>query len=437
MFEKPGGFFFIPGKGFMHRLRCVRLIGGLVCLSALAAAVVAQNPELPPKPAADTALTLEVLVGIAESSSPNLGQAAAEVESARGRAHQAGLYPNPVASGGAMQLGGRDSQYYGMLSQEIVTKRKLQLDQAAVCREVFQAESRYIKVRFELLTAVRQGYYAVLAGQKRVDVLRQLVEIARKSEAAAVRLQEAGEGTRSDTILLRLELEKAELALENAEAVLAAARRQLAASMGSRDLRIDGVEGDLRVSLEQFAVQTLIEGYVPYNADVLVAEQEVDRNRILLERARVQPYPNVTVSAGYMRQFTDINNIGILTLEVPLPVWNKNEGNIYAAQSNMTRAAHNVAQVQNTIARQVAEVQGRYRAADQNVHRYEERIVPLAREGVQVIQQGFAQGQFDFLRLLQAQRALVEAQLGYLSALETRWMTGAELAGLAQMEAFP
>lgn len=425
----------------MHRHRFARLIGGLVCLTALATALVAQDdatPALPPEPATDTALTLEVLIGIAESSSPNLGQSAAEVESARGRAHQAGLYPNPVASGGAGQLGGRDSQYYGMLSQEIVTKRKLQLDQAAICREVFQAESRYVKVRFELLTAVRQGYYAVLAGQKRVDVLRQLAEIARKSEAAAVRLQEAGEGTRSDTILLRLELEKAELSLENAEAVLAAARRQLAAAMGSRELRIDRVEGDLRASLEQFAAQTLIDGYVPYNADVMVAEQEVDRNRILLERARVQPYPNVTVNAGYMRQFTGtVDNIGIVTLDVPLPVWNKNEGNIYAARSNMTRAAHNVAQVQNTIARHVAEVQGRYRAADQNVHRYEERIVPLAREGVQVIQQGFAQGQFDFLRLLQAQRALVEAQLGYLSALETRWMTGAELAGLAQMEAFP
>ncbi|OYW25097.1 MAG: hypothetical protein B7Z55_00310 [Planctomycetales bacterium 12-60-4] len=69
--------------------------------------------------------------------------------------------------------------------------------------------------------------------------------------------------------------------------------------------------------------------------------------------------------------------------------------------------------------------------------RYEEKIIPLAQESVKLIQEAFAQGQFDFLRLLQAQRALVESQLGYISALETRFMTAAELAGLAQVEAFP
>lgn len=416
------------------------IVGSIVLLSAAsitAAAEDAAATSVPPEPIAESALSLEALVAIAESSSPNLGQAAAEVEMARGRARQAGLYPNPIASGGAMQLGGRDSQYYGQLGQEIVTRRKLQLDQAAVCREVFQAESRYIRVRFELLTAVRIGYFNVLVGQKRVDVLGQLVEIARKSESAAERLQAAGEGTRSDTILLQLELEKAEVALENAEAILSAARRQLAAEMGSRDLQIGRVEGDVLTSLETFAAQVLVDGYVPYNADVTVAELEVDRNRLLLQRARVQPYPNVTVNAGYMREYRGLDNIALLNVEVPLPVWNKNQGNIYAAQAGVSRAAQNVAQVQNTIAQQVADAQGRYRAADQNCQRYEKRIVPLAREGVQLIQQGFQQGQFDFLRLLQAQRALVEAQLGYLNALETRWLTAAELGSLAQVEAFP
>ena len=35
------------------------------------------------------------------------------------------------------------------------------------------------------------------------------------------------------------------------------------------------------------------------------------------------------------------------------------------------------------------------------------------------------------------QRAVVEANLGYIDALEARWFAAAELAGLAQIEAFP
>jgi cobalt-zinc-cadmium efflux system outer membrane protein len=423
----------------MFAIRSVITVCGVLgSVLTISTALAADEPaEVPLGPETESSLTLEALTSIAESTSPNLTQAAAEVEAARGRAYQAGLYPNPVVSGGAMQLGGRDSQYFGQLSQEIVTKHKLQLSEAAACREVFQAEYRFVRTRFDLLTAVRQGYYAALAGQKRVDILRQLVGIANKSQAAAARLKEAGEGTRSDSLLFQIELEKAEVALQNAEAVLAATLRQLSASLGAPEMELPRVEGDLRVSLAPFAEQVVVDGYIPYNAEISVAEQEVDRNRLLLQRAQVEPFPNITVNAGYMRQYVAIENVAILNVSAPIPIWNKNQGNINAAVANVTKATANVSTVRNNLARQMAEARGRYRAADQLVLRYEEKIIPLARENVQLIQEAFDQGQFDFVRLLQAQRALVESQLGYISALETRWMTAAELAGLAQVEAFP
>ncbi len=422
---------------FMARIAASGMLGLSFTLSAI---VTADEPAaVPPAPVAntETGLTLEILTSIAESTSPTLTQAAAEVQAARGRAHQAGLYPNPVASGGAQQLGGRDSQYFGQLSQEIVTKHKLQLAEAAACREVFQAEYRFVRTRFDLLTNTRQGYYAVLAGQKRVDVLRQLVGIANKSQAAATRLQDAGEGTRGDLLLFQIELEKAEVALQNADATLAAALQQLTASLGAPEMELQRVEGDLRVSLAPFAEQVVIDSYIPYNADISMAEQEVDRNRLILKRAQVEPFPNITVNAGYMRQYVGNDNIAILNLSAPLPLWNKNQGNINASAANVTKASANVATVRNGIAKQMAGARGRYRAADQLVVRYEEKIIPLAQESVKLIQKAFDQGQFDFLRLLQAQRALVESQLGYVGALETRWMTATELAGLAQVEAFP
>ncbi|HUQ68936.1 MAG TPA: hypothetical protein VM165_05405, partial [Planctomycetaceae bacterium] len=104
------------------------MLRSLFAVLLLAASLRAEEPaEVPPTPVSESSLTLEVLISIAESTSPNLTQAAAEVQAARGRAHQVGLYPNPVANSGAMQLGGRDSQYFVQLSQEIVTKHKLQL----------------------------------------------------------------------------------------------------------------------------------------------------------------------------------------------------------------------------------------------------------------------------------------------------------------------
>ena len=423
---------FVHGLGAIAGSLCAQWVGFPYTLAA--------EPLPAPTVATDDAVhgtTLEELIALAEASSPALRQAAAEVESMRGRAYQAGLYPNPVASTGATQLAGRESQYFAGLSQEIVTKQKLKLDHAAACREVVQAEFRFVRTRFELLTAVRQGYFLTLAAQRRREVLTRLVEIAGKSQQAASRLQAAGEGTRSDTLLFEIEVDKAEVALENAEAKWHAAARQLVAILGLRDLQLERIRGDLTESLDGVAAQVLLDGFVPYNGDVQFAEQEVERNRFLLQRAIVQPFPNVTVSGGYQYQVQPLHNMAMLQASVPLPFWNKNEGNITSANAQVGKAQATVEQVQNQIAKQMADAAGRYRIGDQQARRYADRIVPKAREGLKIMQQGFAQGQFDFLRLLQTQRAVVEANLGYIDALEARWTAAADLAGLAQIEAFP
>ena len=422
-------------------MRFQQILGQVIGITWLIGAgwALAQD-EPPPEALAPTALgrTLEELVILAESSSPILRQAAADVEAARGQAHQVGLYPNPVVVGGGNQIVGNESQYYGALSQEIVTMHKLQLNRAAASRGVQQAEQAFVAARFQLLTSVRQGYVTTLAAQRRTEVLTRLVEIAGKSQQAAERLQQAGEGTRTDTLLFEIEVEKAEVSLENAEARLKASQRELAAILGQRDLEIGRITGNLTQPLDDVARQVLLDNYVPYNASVQIAELEIDRSRYLLRRAQVEPYPNVTVYAGYQYQIQPaLHNMGLLSLSVPVPIWNQNQGNIASAHASVNRAHADVEQVQNVIARQMADAGGRYRVSDQQAKRFESKIVPKAREGVKIIQEGFAQGQFDFLRLLQAQRALVESNLGFIDALQARWMAAAEMAGLAQIEEFP
>ena len=382
-------------------------------------------------------MTLQSVINLAESVSPSLAKAAADVDSARGKAVQAGLYPNPVTQGGATQFAGNESQYYFGLSQEIVTRHKLKLSQAAANRETYQAELSFIQSRFGLLTSVRQNFFISLAGQRKVEVLARLVEITGQSSNKAELMRVAGETSRADQLLFEIELEKAEVALENAQSQLAATRKQLAAVIGIRDLKIERLVGNLTASLNTAIDQLRTDGYVPYNAGVQIAEQEIERSHLILRRAQVEPFPNVTVYGGYQYQVVPIHDMGLLSASVPLPIWNRNQGNIASAQAQIHKATANVSQIQNQIAGQMAEWIGRYEVADQQVRRFEERIIPKAREGMKIVQEAFANGQFDSFRLLQSQRGLVESNLGYISALEARWVAAAELAGLAQLESFP
>src|SRR5688500_10673582 len=153
--------------------------------------------------------------------------------------------------------------------------------------------------------------------------------------------------------------------------------------------------------------------------------------------AEAHRFTNETLICCNMYHREYVNNMAIDDLSFPLPLWDSNQGNILSARANVNRAVQQVDQQENEVARQMFAAVARFRVADQQVARYEQRIIPRAREGVRLIQLGFETGQFDFQRLLQAQRSLVEADLSYVAALESRWKAAAELAGLAQVEAFP
>lgn len=375
---------------------------------------------------------------LAQEISPNLREAVAAIESARGQAVQAGLYPNPIANWGSPQWTGSISQYYQFLSQEVVTARKLRLNRDVANRAVEQAEYQFVRTRFDLLTAVRAAFYQALADQRRVEIVRGLVEISRKSQESAVKLQAGGEGTRADVLLLDIELERARVALQNAQAYLDAAKRSLAAAVGDPRLAIAAVRGDLLDRLPDFEYELVRAGILDQNALVAIAQIEVARSQAVLRRARVEPIPNLFFQGGYQYQVEQPGrNQGLFQVSIPIPVFNRNQGNIRSARAAISRSAEALERLKNELSQQAADALGRYLAARQLVERFETQILPKARETQELAQRGYQQGQFDFLRLLASQRTLVEANLGYIDAQENRWTAAAEIASLLQLEEFP
>lgn len=377
------------------------------------------------------------LQALAEGNNPALQEAAAAVTEARGRALQAGLYPNPAMGGGAQQLGGSDSQYIATVTQTIVTNGKLRLDRAAICREVTQAQLKYVRTRFDLLTSVRQQHYTMLAAQARVRALRDLVGIATKSRESALQLRKGGEVTKVDTLLLEIELERAEVGLQNAETQLEATRRQFAAQIGLPDLVIGEVEGSLVGPLPDYEAELVARGYLSQNALAQIARVEVDRSRILLQRAEVEPRPNVGVYGAYQYNNLPLHDQAQVLLTVTVPLWNRNQGAITAAQAKVGQSRQTVQRVENELTAQLSESVGRYLAAQQLVTRFETKILPRAVESFSITQKGYSAGEFDFLRLLQAQKTLVESYLGHINAQEARWVSAAEVSGVLQHEQFP
>jgi outer membrane protein, heavy metal efflux system len=394
-------------------------------------------PPDPPQPPVE-GVPLDELVFLAQTANPALREAAAKVRVSQGEALQVGLCPNPTFYMGSPQWSGSISQYNWYMGQDFVTGRKLQLNRAAKLREVEQAQLELTRVRFEVLTSVRKQFFAAAAAQRRVEVLDELLGVSAHSRDVGQKLLKAGETNRADATLLDIEYDKALVARQNAVALLSASRKQLSAVVGMPETDFGPLQFDLALPLPQYDIEEVRQGVVDTNAVAGSAAVEIQRTQVLLRRALREPWPNFNIQAGYQYSVGDVqDDQGYAQLAIDVPIWNRNQGGIRAARADTARAMAGLQRTENELSRQVAETLGQYLAADERVRIYEERILPKAKEVFRVNQSLFEQGQTDFLRLLQAQRTLIEADLGYLDAQESRWTAASTIAGLLQLEQFP
>ena len=402
-----------------------------------------ENAIVPALPA-DTATihgpsptTLPEFVGIAMRSHPKLRQALAAVESARGKAVQARLYPNPVMAGFTPQAAGPESQWSGTVAQDLVTGGKLRLSQQASLREVQRAEYELIRARFDVLRDVRMSFYMLLVSQRRVEIYKLLLDIAKRSYEIGRQLAEAGEGTRADVLFWSIERDRAEVRLLNSMVFIETGRRQLTTAIGLPRADIGRLEADMFQKLPNFDLKTLQEAVVRANAKPRAAEAEIARAQWMLERAVVQPIPNVNLMGGYQRQVEPAQDQGLAQVMLAVPLFDRNQGNIRSARADIASARADLRTIELDLASQAAEAIANYRTSQRLVEWYAEYILPKARETVQLTQNLYARGEVTFLSLLQAQKILTETELAFVDAQDTRWSGAVTIADLLQLEEFP
>ncbi|HUY34875.1 MAG TPA: TolC family protein [Pirellulales bacterium] len=385
--------------------------------------------------------TLDELTRYAIENNPIFPRAQARIQSSRAAAWQAGRWTNPRFDTNNPQIlaGGPNRNRYSAGAQVDIPMGKKRLDRAAGFQQARENEFSALSDRYDVLTAVRRNFYAVLAQQQRIVVLRQLVAIATGTRDTARKRFEHEQSAEIDVLTLAIELSKAEAALRQAETLLVAQRRRLAAATGSPDLAIGPLRGELAGAPPSFDDAYVRQFVAERNVDVLNARTEVNRGRTLRRRAEIDPIPNLytgpaaawfPAASGQATQFW-------YNFQFNIPVWDHNQGNIQSARAYVRDAEAGVQIAQNSLILQAADVLSRHRAAVQRAERIKQAILPTARKNQRLVEKGYRAGLFDVTRVLQAQRALFEANDDYIDALEDVWSTAADLGNLLQLERFP
>jgi cobalt-zinc-cadmium efflux system outer membrane protein len=156
----------------------------------------------------------------------------------------------------------------------------------------------------------------------------------------------------------------------------------------------------------------------------------VERAQLAVERASAGRVPNVSLQAGAAFDNATDDTIANVQVSVPLPVFNRNQGAIAQACGELAAARAALQARELLLTQRLAAALRDYETARQRVVRYAETILPTARETLGMTNQGYQQGELEYLQMLSVQQMYAQTNVAYLQALETAWKKWAEIEGM-------
>ena len=366
-------------------------------------------------------LDINRAVEIALSNNPALQAASARTRGALGLERQAGLRPNPsftfetenIRFWGSPEIdASQELDVFAYMSQPLEWrgKKARRVEVAAQDVKISEIESKGLQWRIR--QGVRQAFLRALLAQKQLEIMQengryfdQVVEYHR----ARV---EQGAMPEADLIRSQLERERLTVAEQAAAADAERGRIMLVKAMGVAGYRTDFRLADAPPALESTGplnLQAMMERARANSPDVTLAEAEIERAKAQLALQLSQAKPDWAVTFGYKRTMGYNTLLGGLL--VPLPLFNRNQGNILqgGAEVESFQSTKQVAVVaiESSVLVALAAVRRRHAT----IQDLQKGMIERAEQFWRISLAAYQEGGADLLRLLDAQRVRNEVQL--------------------------
>jgi len=391
---------------------------------------VAMNPE------PTGAVTLREAAALALMHNPRLAVVSLERRAAEARWLQASVRPNPELAveieslaGSGPRSGFDGAETIVSLGQLIERGGKRDKRVRAASLDVELAEWDLESQRLDTLHEVTQAFVGLLAAQERLALAGQLHGLSGEAQSAVVQRVEADKDSAVDALRADVALSHSRIELQKATRALAAARQNLAATWGARAASFEMATGDFYVVPVPPATADVNE-MIAANPDLARWATEQKQRRAALDLQKAQAKSDVTVAAGVQRFEETDDSAFLVSLALPVPLFDRNQGGIEEATVNLARArkGHQAAEIE--IATLLGRALNELAAAYEEVRILQADVLPKAQQAFEAAQQGYREGKFDYLYVLDTQRTFFETKVQYIDAVEACHLSRADVERL-------
>ncbi|HUY92195.1 MAG TPA: TolC family protein [Pirellulales bacterium] len=364
-------------------------------------------------------------------NNPTIAAAEALVRQQQGMWRQAGLYPNPTA--GYLRTDPnqpRQSETQGLfLSQEFVTAKKLRLAQAAERQDIEWRRWQLAAQRRRVVNDVRIRFHEVLGAQRAIREAAAMERLAADGVRAVREMVEVKQASRPELLQAEMQLHAFRIALADAQYRHLTAWRQLANVAGVPRLPPTELIGDLE-RIPRLEWEASLRRLLAENPVLRSQRNFIQAARIDVRLARAQAVPNLNVQMVVQHdQVMKYNSVSTLAA-LPLPIFNRNQGNIQLAQAEVQQQQQEYQRIELALQDQLAGTFNQYLSAKNQAEQLRQEILPRAKENLDLTVEGQKLGEFDLASVLGARQKFFDVALAYVDALTAVHKVAIEIDGL-------
>lgn len=349
------------------------------------------------------------------SSHPALHAARLAIDEARGRQLGAGRLSNPEAG---LEFRHDDRFREGNLSfsfdQRFPITARLKLEKQLTTKLVQAAELEVQEMERKLVAEAKTAAIKLLAQQRKIELTRQQLSLMKSVTDFVKTRVEAGEISALDEAQLKLESQRLVLEERRLETETVQLTGEFRAAMGT-DVELIGSLPPLSAVPADAAWES--------RADYRLAKLKEAVAQTDLELARSKKWEDV--GAGVFAEGEREEDGGSLgntpffgfRISVPLPFWNKNEGEVAEKSASVNRSALETKALASSIRNQVRAARDEMRAAALLEKDARDKLLPLALEQTAQLEKAYESGQADLITVQRAREQRLQAESIMLDAV--------------------
>lgn len=366
---------------------------------------------------ASTPITLGDAWGQALQTNPSLMAGDRNVGIAEGERRQAGVIPNPELSWEVEDTRSATRTTTVQISQpiELGGKRGARIEMAE--RSLDSAAIGQEQLRNELRAEVVEAFQGALLAKMRQELAEQSQRLSERGVSVVDARVKAGKASALEASRARLQYEEVRLEAARARDQHINAMNQLLALIGASSTNgepsLSGDVTDLPAIPSEVALLTRLDN-VP---QMRLARVEIDRQEAGIKVEKSRRIPDLTVSLGSQYSSEDRERVNLVGLSMPLPLFDRNQGNVLAAsrRADQARDLRNAAELR--LRSEVQQAYQQWRTAQGAISGFEGGLLASADTALESTTRGFQMGKFGFIDVLDAQRTLIDVRSRYLQAL--------------------